>query len=1241
VRLSRLSDALPGLLLATFAINCQAAVPLEWKRGDGFREAEVRAAAGVGPGARKVGFTLTQSAETGIQFTNFLAEDRHIQNQILLNGSGVAAGDVDGDGWCDLYFCGLDGPNVLYKNLGDWKFQEVTATAGVACAGLDATGATFADLDGDGDLDLIVNSVGAGTHVFANDGTGRFESWTVLNQKKGGTTTALADIDGDGDLDLYIGNYRVHSIRDMPDTKFRISEDRQPVVLAVNGRTLTPEEKYWITLAPNGQIIENGEPDVLYRNDGKQGFTALSFTNGAFLKEDGTPLDVPPHDWALAVMFRDFSGDGAPDIYVCNDFKSEDRIWINDGHGKFRAIARLALRNTSLFSMGVDFADLNGDGLDDIFVADMLSRDHVRRHVQQGDLTPERLRPGETDNRPQYSRNTLFLSHGDGTYAQVAEYSGVHASEWSWTPIFLDVDLDGLEDLIISTGLERDAMHADIIDLGEKKKNERTLSSAEKLGLNKMFPRLVSPKMAFRNRGDLTFEEVGSRWGFDTPGVSQGMALADLDNDGDMDVVVNNLNSSAGVYRNEATAPRIAVRLKGAPPNTRGIGAKIKVTGGVVPVQRQEMICGGRYVSSDDTMRVFAVDNTNATIEVTWRSGKKSVVSGAKPNRIYEIEEASAHPAEIVTTSASSARSIFRDVSNLINHRHQEQPFDDFDRQPLLPRRLSQLGPGVAWYDIDGDGWDDLVVGAGRGGKMAVFRNLGDSARSTRPSEGVESTVTFEQSTNNALSRSVGRDQSGIVGMGTALLTASSNYEDGTTNGGWVRLYDFKRQVAGDSILGPSASAGPVAIVDIDGDEDLDVFVGGRVVPGRYPESADSILVRNEGGRLAIAQRLEKLGLVSGAVWSDLDGDGRAELVLACDWGPLRVFAMDAGKVVERTDALGLAEYRGWWNGVATGDFDNDGRLDIVASNWGLNNRYHTFGDANVQVYFWDIAGIGTIDVIESYIEPAMKRPVAMRNLRVISKAMPFVRERFQTYQAFAEAAVKDIFGAAPSQSLTVKTLASTLFLNRGDRFEAKPLPMEAQLAPAFGVCVADFDSDGNEDVFLSQNFFAVPPDIPRCDAGRGLWLKGDGKGNLQPVPGQESGITVYGEQRGCAVGDYDADGRVDLVVSQNGAATRLFHNTHPRAGLRVRLKGPAANPAAIGASIRLVQGDQFGPLREIQGGSGYWSQNSSVQVMGGAEKADKIWVRWPGGRVTTTPIPKGAKDIVVEMEGTIRQAAK
>jgi len=1192
--------------------------------------------------AGKPGFIRISAASSGILFTNQLSREHYLTNQIYLNGSGVAAGDVDGDGRCDLYFCGLDRGNALYRNSGNWKFDEITDVAGVRLAGLNSTGAALVDVEGDGDLDLVVNTVGNGTRCLLNDGMGRFTDLTgdlPMNPGKAGMSMAFADIEGDGDLDLYVANYRTDTIRDHPNTRLQGDRDRttgKPVVHLVNGRPTTePDLVGRFILTERGKIIENGEVDMFYRNEGGGRFTPLAFTDGRFRDEDGQPLKEPPYDWGLTVMFRDINGDLAPDIYVCNDFGSVDRIWINDGTGKFRAIHTLALRHTSMFSMGVDCADLNRDGLDELFVADMLSRDHRKRQLQVGDLMAAVHSTGGLLDRPQYSHNTLFLNRGDGSYAEVAWLSGVQSSEWSWTPVFLDVDLDGYEDLLITSGHELEMMHADVIERAEAIKAQKKLSILEQLKLRMMFPRLDSGPLAFRNRGDLTFEDVSGAWGFDTRGVSHGMALADLDGDGDLDVVVNNLNGEAGVYRNEGSGARVGVRLKGVGPNTRGIGAKIWVYGGAVAVQSQEMICGGRYLSSDEAMRVFAAGSlTNEMrIEVKWRSGKRSVVGGVKANRIYEIDEAGAEktPNSELRTPNSEPRPVFEDVSGLIKHTHPDEPFDDFARQPLLPRKLSQLGPGVGWYDVDGNGWEDLIIGGGKGGKLAVYRNDGKGG--------------FERMTNSALDKVVARDQTTVLGVASGLLIGSANYEDGLTNGGCVRIYDLKRKASGESILGPSFSSGPLALGDVDGDGDLDLFVGGRVVAGRYPEAADSLLMRNEGGNLVVGQRLEKLGLVSGAVWSDLNGDGQPELILASEWGPVRIFRNESGKLVAwdapvtlNDQPTTLNQLSGWWNGVNTGDFDNDGRLDIVVSNWGKNSAYGTSRDHPRKVYYGDFGGGGGVDVIEAYYNEEMKAEVPGRGLKAVGAALPWMREQVGSFEAYGKATLKDLYGEKLRRAgkVEVATLESVLLLNRGERYEARALPVEAQMSPAYAVCVGDNDGDGNEDLFLSQNFFAMNAENSRCDAGRGLWLRGDGRGNLRSVPGQESGVKVYGEQRGAALCDYDGDGRVDLVVTQNGAETRLYHNVGGKPGMRIRLKGSAGNPTGVGAQIRLRYGEKLGPAREIHAGSGYWSQDSAVQVMGGTEPPTQIHVRWPGGNRTMSALPENVSHVKVDPNGSV-----
>ncbi|MBK7997765.1 MAG: VCBS repeat-containing protein [Verrucomicrobia bacterium] len=1075
-----------------------SAAPLEWTSEPGGRSAPVRSS---GSGAKPV-LELIEPAASGIRFTNHLPAERHLTNQILLNGSGVTAGDVDGDGWCDLFFAGLGGGGRMFRNLGGWRFEDITVRLGSRLSGLEQSGVALVDLDGDGDLDLVVNSVGGGTHWLSNDGKGSFtptgEAW---NARRGGSSVAFGDMDGDGDLDAYIANYRIVTIRDQPNTRFslRTIEGRQQVV-SVDGVPISDPElanRFNFRIAQQGgrgsfAYDENGEPDVLLRNDGAGRWTPVAFTAGSFLDEDGRPLPAPLFDWGLSVAFRDINQDGAPDIYVCNDFRSPDRLWINNGRGVFRAAQPLTLRQISLSSMGVDFADVNRDGWDDFLVVDMLSPVHARRFTQRIDIKPELLPVGAIENRPQYPRNTFFLNRGDGSYAEAAQWAGLDATEWSWTPVFVDVDLDGYEDLLVSNGFERDGMNMDAVRQIESAKRERTMETVEQLHLRRMFPRLDTANMAFRNLGNGAFTNVSTAWGFDLRGVSHGMCLADLDNDGDLDCVVNNLNAPAYVYRNNAVGDRIAVRLRGKGRNTRGIGARIQVTGGPV-AQSQEMMAGGRYLSSDDSMRTFAAGREPMRIEVTWRSGRRSVVENAKANRIYEVDEASS--VEQSSAKAAPVVTHFTDVSGLVNHRHVDEAFDDFALQPTLSKRLSQSGPGVAWFDVDGDGWDDLLIGSGRGGTLAVFRN---DARGG-----------FVPMTGAPFEGAVSQDQTTVLGLRTAggervVLVGSANYENGQPNEPAVRAYRVPAKMMEAAVPGQVSSSGPMAMADVDGDGELDLFVGGRAIHGKFPVEASSQLYRQRQGKFvadpAANEVLTNAGLVSGAVFSDLDADGDADLVLACEWGPLKVFRNERRRFVS-WDALVragnveriMSQLTGWWNGVTTGDFDGDGRMDIAASNWGRNTRTEMFRARPLRLFHGEASGDGSILSIEAYTDPVSNRLLPMQPFHGMGAAVPAMRERMGSYENYANATLPEIYGESwkTLHELNSTVLDSMIFLNRGDHFEARSLPVEASSRRRSPVCAGDLDGDGFEDLFLSQNFFAVHPEHSRLDGGRGLWLRG------------------------------------------------------------------------------------------------------------------------------------------------------
>ena len=1191
----------------------------------------------------KAGFTLLGPQETGITFTNTLEEWLGASNRVLYNGSGLAAGDFDNDGLPDIYFCSLNGGNTLYKNLGGFRFADVTEQSGLKRDPRFYRGAVFADINSDQNLDLLVCVLGGGVQCWINDGKGRFTDTTAAartGSRFGSATLALADVDGNGSLDLYVANNRTDDIRDRGQVNLRMS----------GGKMVIPPELQDRLVVIDGQLQEYGEQDQLLMNDGRGRFTAVSWSGGRFRNEDGLPLQQPPLDWGLAAMFRDANDDGHPDLYVCNDFWTPDRFWINDGRGRFRAAPRLAMRNMSASSMGVDFADIDRDGDMDFFVVDMLSRSASGRKRQKLAQTPMASLPGVMEDRPQIMRNTLFVNRGDGTFAEAANYARLAASDWSWTPIFCDVDLDGYEDLLIGAGHVKDVQDLDALTKirarqhswsGFTNEVERQKAFTKELMEHmRLYPPLEMPIIAYRNRGDMRFEEVTSVWGTEQLGVHHAIAMADFDRDGDLDMAVNNLGSVAGIYRNNAEAPRLAVRLKGLDSNVQGIGAKVTVRGGKVPMQSQEAISGGRYMAGSEPLLMFAAWTNAMTIEVVWRSGKRSVVTGAMANHFYEIDEAMALPRPApAAAGAAQPDPLFTDVSHLLKHTHHDDVFNDLARQPMLPKRLSQLGPGVSWFDIDDDMREDLVIGSGRGGPLACYRNTGTGA--------------FERMTGSLFDSPVAADQTAVLGRadGTSrtLLIASSNYESEREKDSVVEQFDFRTKTAAKLAIVGAAGIGPMALADVEGDGDLDLFVGGRVLAGRYPEPTASYLYRFTNGQFLQGSALST-GMVSGAVWSDLTSDGLPELILAGEWGGIAIFQNDRGHLhkwnppvrVSGSNDTTLENLTGWWNGITTGDLDSDGRMDIVAGNWGLNSDYVATRDRPIELYYGDVLERGVNDLIETEWDTATRQMTTRRGLDFLTRNLPFMAERFASHKAFSEAAVSSVIKSerSPWRKAQATTLASMVFLNRGDHFEGMPLPAEAQWAPAFAVIVNDFNGDGHEDVFLGQNFFATHPETPRLDGGRGLLLRGDGSGKLATTPAVESGIAVYGEQRGGAAGDFNSDGRVDLAVSQNGAATKLYENRGAKPGLRIRLMGPPGNPQAIGAMLRLrhlAKGSdlQNGFVREIHAGSGYWSQDGAVQVLPQPAPISglsglEVWVRWPGGVTTTVPVAPNAMELTL-----------
>jgi enediyne biosynthesis protein E4 len=1163
------------------------------------------------PTEGKAGFTLIDSKKSGVQFTNILTEARRMTNANLMNGSGVALGDIDGDGLCDIYFCSLAGSNVLYKNLGNWTFRNVTADASAACPGQTSTGAVFADLDGDGDLDLLVTSMGGPNACLINDGKGHFSNRTAeagLISQWGSSSMALADIDGNGTLDLYVCNYGATSIlRNGGTMSVGKNAKGEPVVLGRNSKRMK---------IIDGVLYELGEPDILYLNDGKAHFKPVRWAD-TFSDEQGAPMAETPWDQSLSVMFRDLNEDGFLDIYVCSDAAMLDRIWLNNGRGKFRAAPFSAIRKTSYFTMGVDVADVDRDGHDDVFMVDMLSRSHQKRLTQMSQMHSQPNVLNDIAVRFQVRRNVLLCGDGKGSFSEIGNYSGLAASDWTWSCIFLDVDLDGWEDVLVTNGFEHDVDDADakaeiarmgILPLGPMR---RTLLK---------YPRLLTSNYAFHNERDRTFKEVGAEWGFNSKSIGNGMALADLDNDGDLDAVVNCMNDEALLYRNDSTVPRLAVRLKGVGGNTEGIGARITVEGGPVK-QSQVMISGGRYVSSDEAVRVFAAGAARSlTVQVDWPGGARSQITNISPNSRCEIVEP-AKAEKAFAAKATAAPPTFVNDSAAFSHAHHETDFDEFTRQPSLPRQLNRVGPVITAIDLNNNGYDDLILGAGRGGNGAVLLN--DHGKFLPSKTPFSETARADDVAVVAFHKS---DQTTVV------LRALSNYEEPSPTNSAIIVYEVSDEQwrVVQTLSVPKIMIGSLAVADINGDNALELFVGGRCIPGEYPRAASSFLYRYDGKNFTHDEKLSEpfrdIGLVTGAIFSDLNSDGFPELILSAEWSRLRIFANNRGALAETKFDCPT----GLWTFVTTADVDADGRPDIVAGNWGLNSLFNSRGTQQIALYHGDLNRDGREAILEAYQENGRWLP--FRDLGTDSKALPWLATAFPTYASYASATIDKIISGHEKNvhRLEAECLESSIFLNGANRMERKILPAETQFTPAMGATVADFDGDGSDDIFIAQNFFAVRPADERLDAGRGLLLRGDSRGGFAVSTAEASGISVLGQQASPISADFSNEGKLDLVVGQNSGVTQLFRNRTSQAGVRVRLRGPAGNPDALGAQIRPKLGEHWGSVREIRCASGPIGQDTFAQIFFNARA---IQVLWPGGKTAEYALPSNVRSVSIDYE--------
>jgi hypothetical protein len=1138
------------------------------------------------PPPAPAGFEPIGAIRAGIGFTNSLPLTDALRNQILLNGSGVAAGDFDRDGWVDLFFCGLRGGNHLFRNMGGWRFQSVPAGA-AHLPDLACTGVTAADADGDGDLDLFLNALGSGTRLFLNDGRAGFaEAPESGLLRTGGThSLALADLDADGDLDLYVTQYRTTTVRDNPI----------PVsIRKVNGRLVPAaglEDRFLVHTQPGGKgsLIELGEPDSLYLNDGKGHFTLQSWTSGRFRNTDGSPLTDPPRDWGLSVLIRDLDDDGDPDLYVCNDFATPDRFWLNDGRGNFQAAPSETLRHTSWASMAADAADIDGDGRLDLFVSDMLSQSLARRRLQRANARPTAHPEDETHDRPQVSRNTLFWNRGDGRYSEIACLAGVEASEWTWGSVFSDVDLDGLPDLLLGTGHGFDMQDADV--------SER-IATARRGGQrgspDATYPPLHTPSVAFRNRGDLTFEDVSSRWRFDQVGIAHGVILADLDNDGDMDVVTSNLSTPPGLFRNTTSAPRIAILLRGRAPNTGAVGARLRLIGTRRP-QPQEITTGGRYLSGDESRRVFAAA-TNVTLEVHWPDGTLSLTEGLEPGREYTLAQPDARtPRPDPPAPSVPGPAPIRWVDSTA-------PTSSSSPLPAWMPWSADRDAFAALGDLDADGWEDWVTCAGTGHPPVIHINdrKGGWRRLPLPAEASQMRGPVAVHYTGSGARLLGFVPSGQPGR-------SDLVELGWADSRW----SMERTLTD---LPPAIGA--LALGDLDADGRIDLFVGAASDPARFPLAPPSQLWSYHGTRwIQMPMPKEEMGSVHAALIADLDQDGRPELLVAADGHPLRAWSLqEAGW--KNIPSAPSATAPGIWNQLIAVDLDNDGQLEVVVSGWGHNTAWQRFLTEGLQ-----LAGVDTTDGRRAVIElhGSKDGAVPLRDLREFRELLPTLTADFTSHAQFARTPAADFPTWPPGNpAIPVRELGSlTLRLDHG-QLHSGLLPAPVQFAPVFGIATLDSDSDGHEDLFLASQAEGLGTGSSRLDAASIECLRSDGRGGWDLVRSTKP-IGGIG-WRTVIAGDVDHDGRIDLLTTTADGRSAVRSDAIGSRGLRWRIEGPPGNPAGISSVLRA---GSVGPARQVTGPQGIWT----------GPRPTSLEITWPGGRRTGIAVPPDATEATLRWQ--------
>jgi len=1068
-------------------------------------------------------FQRVTSSESGVTFKNTLVETFANFFDVfayVYNGAGVGIGDINNDGLPDIYFTGNEVPNKLYLNEGNLKFKDISKSAGVEGNGRWNNGVTMTDINQDGLLDIYVCKGGwqeteaqRTNLLFINQGNLTFKEQAKeygLDESGYSIHASFFDMDNDNDLDVYITN--------RPDS-FDL-----PLSQMVRQKKLSPAHSR----------------DKLYINE-----------KGKF-REIGSKAGITNNfGYALSVVTADLNNDGYTDIFVANDFAEGDYMYINQRNGTFKEQIKEATNHISMYSMGTDIADINNDGLEDIMVSEMLPEDYKRSKVSMPSMDVDGFYAiVNSGMHKQYMHNALHLNQGNLFFSEISQLSGVAKTEWSWSCLLSDFDNDGNRDIFVANGYKRDVFDGDAqAKLGTYiQQNRHKYQSPEEM-LEKGFADFINVyepikvrNYVFHNKGDLQFENVSALWGFGESSFSNGAAVGDLDNDGDLDLVVNNLDDEAFIYKNTSSTRNnyLKVKLLGPAGNSDGVGTKVTVyVGDQIQYFENKTVRG--YLSSNEPVVHFGMGQTKLidSVRIRWNDGKENLLTNVNTNQLLQVKF---DQAVIPKGRKPTVLNVFNETTNqslASTFTHKENVVNEYKDQILLPHMFSRSGPFISTGDVNKDGTDDFYIGgaAGQPGNLYLQQNgifIKKSIAAFESDKGYEDmgSALFDADQDGDLDLYV-------VSGGSEFPEGSEKYND--------RLYlnDGKGNYKRSALVKTISSGSCVVPHDIDGDGDLDLFRGGQVVSGAYPKSPRSYVLVNDKGTFTdktveISPALTEVGMVNSAAWVDLNGDATAELVVVGEWMPVKIFENEQGKLQDVSAKYGIFNTEGWWNKVLADDLDDDGDQDLIIGNIGENYKFKASPERPFQVFAKDFDGNGTNDVfLARYLSDTQLVPI--RGKECTSQQMPGIAEKFPTYLSFATSDLPTILGKDIENAVHRKAqlFSSVMFINEGGKLTMRKLPVEAQLSAVMGIIVKDFDKDGKKDILLAGNKFDVEVETTAADASPGVFMKGSGNLNFTCMQPFESGFFVpfnVKDIQGIAVNDTWA-----IVVGSNNEKLRIF----------------------------------------------------------------------------------------------------